>query len=212
MYFLYSDVLVYRWVWSNCLFVSFIQYSVTVEEAEKNRKLSDILGALDFNQLLVTVKSLSRAEELISLMGKWKFPATCVTLICHKKRGFIFSDICPCFYILIKFILVKKTYLPRMACYISLNEGDKRILVETHYRKRRCWVQASQHHHPLRYTRNRGSISSPRVCKQGCLNHLVMKIFLDRLKRITRLLSTTFQSKLIPPLAPHTVRENHWLF
>ncbi|CAH8254903.1 unnamed protein product [Arabidopsis lyrata] len=58
-------------------------YSVTVEEAEKNRKLSDILGALDFNQLLVTVKSLSRAEELISLMGRDGVEFRRVNIIIH---------------------------------------------------------------------------------------------------------------------------------
>ncbi|KAG7599803.1 hypothetical protein ISN44_As06g039790, partial [Arabidopsis suecica] len=59
------------------------QYSLTVEEAEKNRKLSDILDALDFNQLLVSTKNLSRAEELISLMGRDSVEFRRVNIIIH---------------------------------------------------------------------------------------------------------------------------------
>ncbi|CAL9218102.1 unnamed protein product, partial [Arabidopsis halleri] len=52
----------------------FVQYSVTVEEAEKNRKLSDILDALDYNQLF---------EELISLMGRDGVEFRRVNIIIH---------------------------------------------------------------------------------------------------------------------------------
>jgi ATP-dependent RNA helicase UAP56/SUB2 len=44
-------------------------------EAEKNRKLNDLLDALDFNQVVIFVKSVSRAAELNKLLCECNFPA-----------------------------------------------------------------------------------------------------------------------------------------
>ncbi|KAG7594465.1 hypothetical protein ISN45_Aa01g032160 [Arabidopsis thaliana x Arabidopsis arenosa] len=56
---------------------------VFVQVTEKNRKLSNILDTLDFNQLLVYEKSLSRAEELISLIGRDGVKSKRVNFIIH---------------------------------------------------------------------------------------------------------------------------------
>jgi ATP-dependent RNA helicase UAP56/SUB2 len=40
------------------------QYFVRLEEAEKNRKLNDLLDALEFNQVVIFVSKVKRATEL----------------------------------------------------------------------------------------------------------------------------------------------------
>merc|ERR1711865_1270052 len=45
-----------------------VQHYVKLQEKEKNRKLNDLLDALDFNQVIIFVKSISRAAELNKLL------------------------------------------------------------------------------------------------------------------------------------------------
>lgn len=45
---------------------------------EKNRKLNDLLDALDFNQVVIFVKSVSRAAELNKLLVECNFPSICI--------------------------------------------------------------------------------------------------------------------------------------
>jgi ATP-dependent RNA helicase UAP56/SUB2 len=40
------------------------QYYVRLQESEKNRKLNDLLDALEFNQVVVFVSKVKRATEL----------------------------------------------------------------------------------------------------------------------------------------------------
>ncbi|CDY23782.1 BnaC04g43400D [Brassica napus] len=47
-------------------------------EMEKNRKLNDLLDALDFNQVVIFVKSVSRAGELNKLLIECNFPSICI--------------------------------------------------------------------------------------------------------------------------------------
>jgi len=54
------------------------QYFVKLSEAEKNRKLNDLLDALEFNQVVIFVKSRQRASQLMTLLRKCAFPAVCV--------------------------------------------------------------------------------------------------------------------------------------
>jgi len=54
------------------------QYYVSLEEKEKNRKLVDLLDALEFNQLVIFVKSVSRAGELDKLLKECNFPSICI--------------------------------------------------------------------------------------------------------------------------------------
>ena len=44
---------------------------------EKNRKLVDLLDALDFNQVVIFVKSVPRCEALNKLLNGEKFPSIC---------------------------------------------------------------------------------------------------------------------------------------
>jgi ATP-dependent RNA helicase UAP56/SUB2 len=54
------------------------QYYVSLEEKEKNRKLVDLLDALEFNQLVVFVNSVARAAELNKLLQECNFPSICI--------------------------------------------------------------------------------------------------------------------------------------
>jgi len=54
------------------------QHFVELEEREKNRKLTDLLDALDFNQVVIFVKSRNRASSLHKLLEQCAFPAVCV--------------------------------------------------------------------------------------------------------------------------------------
>ena len=45
---------------------------------QKNRKLNDLLDALDFNQVVIFVKSVARARELNKLLNECNFPSTAI--------------------------------------------------------------------------------------------------------------------------------------
>ena len=45
---------------------------------QKNRKLNDLLDALDFNQVVIFVKSVARARELNRLLNECNFPSTAI--------------------------------------------------------------------------------------------------------------------------------------
>jgi len=51
------------------------QYYVKLEESQKNRKLVDLLDALDFNQAVIFVKSVRRCRELNKLLNECNFPS-----------------------------------------------------------------------------------------------------------------------------------------
>jgi superfamily II DNA/RNA helicase len=53
------------------------QYYLLFEEKEKNRKLVDLLDALEFNQVIIFVKSVERAEMLNILLNEENFPSIC---------------------------------------------------------------------------------------------------------------------------------------
>ncbi|ANB12499.1 ATP-dependent RNA helicase SUB2 [Sugiyamaella lignohabitans] len=54
------------------------QYYVKLEEKEKNRKLNDLLDNLEFNQVIIFVKSTHRANELNKLLNECSFPSIAV--------------------------------------------------------------------------------------------------------------------------------------
>jgi ATP-dependent RNA helicase UAP56/SUB2 len=54
------------------------QYYVQLAESEKNRKLVDLLDALEFNQVVIFVKSVNRASELNKLLQDCNFPSICI--------------------------------------------------------------------------------------------------------------------------------------
>jgi len=54
------------------------QYYVNLQETEKNRKLVDLLDALEFNQVVIFVRSVNRASELNKLLQDCNFPSICI--------------------------------------------------------------------------------------------------------------------------------------
>lgn len=54
------------------------QYYVKLEEKEKNRKLNDLLDTLEFNQVIIFVRSTQRANELNRLLCECNFPSIAV--------------------------------------------------------------------------------------------------------------------------------------
>merc|ERR1712157_310561 len=55
-----------------------LQYYVKLTEKEKNRKLNDLLDALEFNQVVIFVKSVQRAVALDKLLVECSFPSIAV--------------------------------------------------------------------------------------------------------------------------------------
>nr|POE86881.1 isoform 2 of dead-box atp-dependent rna helicase 15 [Quercus suber] len=55
-----------------------VQHYIKLSESEKNRKLNDLLNALDFNQVVIFVKSVNRAAELNKLLKECNFPSICI--------------------------------------------------------------------------------------------------------------------------------------
>jgi ATP-dependent RNA helicase UAP56/SUB2 len=54
------------------------QYYIKRSEQEKNRMLSDLLDILEFNQVIIFVKSTLRANELDKLLRECNFPSIAV--------------------------------------------------------------------------------------------------------------------------------------
>jgi ATP-dependent RNA helicase UAP56/SUB2 len=54
------------------------QYYVKLTEAQKNRKLTDLLDALDFNQVVIFVNGVRRCKELNKLLTECNFPSMCI--------------------------------------------------------------------------------------------------------------------------------------
>merc|ERR1712178_413873 len=55
-----------------------LQYYVKLSEKEKNRKLNDLLDALEFNQVVIFVKSVQRAVALNKLLVECSFPSIAI--------------------------------------------------------------------------------------------------------------------------------------
>jgi len=51
------------------------QHYLKIQENEKNRKLNDLLDALEFNQIVIFVKSVRRCTQLCKLLQQCAFPA-----------------------------------------------------------------------------------------------------------------------------------------
>ena len=52
------------------------QYYIKLAETEKNRKLNDLLDALEFNQVVIFCSKVERAIELNRLLCMCNFPST----------------------------------------------------------------------------------------------------------------------------------------
>merc|ERR1739845_208237 len=82
-----------------------LQYYVTLEEKEKNRKLNDLLDALEFNQVVIFVKSVQRAIALDKLLVECNFPSITIHSGLNQEE--------------------------RIARYKQFKEFQKRIMVST---------------------------------------------------------------------------------
>ncbi|RDY12297.1 DEAD-box ATP-dependent RNA helicase 56, partial [Mucuna pruriens] len=82
-----------------------VQHYIKLQESEKNRKLNDLLDALDFNQVVIFVKSVSRAGELNKLLVECNFPSICIHSAMSQEE--------------------------RLKRYKGFKEGKQRILVAT---------------------------------------------------------------------------------
>merc|ERR1711998_229253 len=82
-----------------------LQYYVKLSEKEKNRKLNDLLDALEFNQVVIFVKSVQRAIALDKLLVECSFPSIAI------HSGLSQED--------------------RIARYKQFKEFQKRIMVST---------------------------------------------------------------------------------
>ncbi|KAI8881351.1 ATP-dependent RNA helicase uap56 [Backusella circina FSU 941] len=54
------------------------QFYIKLDEKEKNRKLNDLLDTLEFNQVCIFVRSVSRANELNRILSDCNFPSICI--------------------------------------------------------------------------------------------------------------------------------------
>jgi len=54
------------------------QYYVKLSESQKNRKLNDLLDALEFNQVVIFVNGGRRCKELDKLLKEHNFPSMCI--------------------------------------------------------------------------------------------------------------------------------------
>ncbi|CAI8032492.1 Spliceosome RNA helicase DDX39B [Geodia barretti] len=54
------------------------QHYVKLQDKEKNRKLFDLMDALEFNQVIIFVKSVQRCIALSQLLVEQNFPAICI--------------------------------------------------------------------------------------------------------------------------------------
>ncbi|KAE8662950.1 DEAD-box ATP-dependent RNA helicase 15 [Hibiscus syriacus] len=88
-----------------CLNLKEGKHYIKLSELEKNRKLNDLLDALDFNQVVIFVKSVNRAAELNKLLVECNFPSICIHSGMSQEE--------------------------RLTRYKSFKEGHKRILAAT---------------------------------------------------------------------------------
>ena len=54
------------------------QHYIKLEENQKNRKLNDLLDALEFNQVVIFVSQVKRAKLLNQLLEECSFPSICI--------------------------------------------------------------------------------------------------------------------------------------
>jgi len=54
------------------------QFYVTLNESEKNRKLCDLVDSLEFNQLIIFVKSVERCDALNKILNDQGFPSIAI--------------------------------------------------------------------------------------------------------------------------------------
>ena len=71
------------------------QFYVKLSEGEKNRKLNDLLDTLEFNQVIIFVKSTLRCTELDKLLRECNFPSIAVHSGVTQEERYFTSRILP---------------------------------------------------------------------------------------------------------------------
>ena len=99
------------------------QYYIKISEVEKNRKLNDLLDTLEFNQVIIFVKSTVRATELDKLLRECNFPSIAVHSGVSQEERYA-STTCGIKY-------DEKLTLPSIKRYKEFKEFNKRICVAT---------------------------------------------------------------------------------
>jgi ATP-dependent RNA helicase UAP56/SUB2 len=69
------------------------QYYIKLDEKEKNRKLNELLDELQFNQVIIFVKSTLRATELDKLLRECNFPSIAVHSGVGQEERYVWSSI-----------------------------------------------------------------------------------------------------------------------
>lgn len=97
------------------------QHYVKLQESEKNRKLNDLLDDLEFNQVVIFVKSVARANELNKLLVECNFPSICIHSAMPQEE---------------RYITYMRSHNPglnhdRIARYKSFKDFEKRVMVCT---------------------------------------------------------------------------------
>jgi ATP-dependent RNA helicase UAP56/SUB2 len=68
------------------------QYYMKLDEKEKNRKLNDLLDSLEFNQVIIFVRSTLRCSELDKLLRECNFPSTAVHSGISQEERYVFES------------------------------------------------------------------------------------------------------------------------
>lgn len=101
------------------------QYSIRLSESEKNRKLNELLDSLEFNQVIIFVKSTLRATELDKLLRECNFPSIAVHSGISQEERYVLlslhSNLAACIL----------TMLSSIKRYKEFKEFNKRICVAT---------------------------------------------------------------------------------
>lgn len=100
------------------------QYYVKLSEGEKNRKLNDLLDTLEFNQVIIFVKSTLRATELDKLLRECNFPSIAVHSGVSQEERYVSSQALGAKY---KTVLTSSS----IKRYKEFKEFNKRICVAT---------------------------------------------------------------------------------
>lgn len=97
------------------------QYYLKLAEGEKNRKLNELLDTLEFNQVIIFVKSTLRATELDKLLRECNFPSIAVHSGVSQEERYV----CP-------IVVPRSELMPRsIKRYKEFKEFNKRICVAT---------------------------------------------------------------------------------
>ena len=66
------------------------QYYLKLQESEKNRKLNELLDELQFNQVIIFVKSTQRANALDQLLCQCGFPSIAVHSGVSQEERYVY--------------------------------------------------------------------------------------------------------------------------